>query len=107
MKLLEVQREREGCDWGVDPKTLPIMSYDEFQEKVKNEGKEWLLVDDFVLNVENFKPSHPGGSKLLESYYGKNATRAFHGGLNNHTKAAKTMLAMFRVAKISKSETEL
>ncbi|CAG8520038.1 12762_t:CDS:2, partial [Racocetra fulgida] len=96
MKLLEAQREREGCDWGVDSNTLPIMTYDEFKEKVKNEGKEWLLIDDLVLNVENFKPSHPGGSKLLESYYGKDATRAFHGGLNNHTKAAKTMLAMLK-----------
>ncbi|RIB10348.1 hypothetical protein C2G38_1979922 [Gigaspora rosea] len=107
MMLFEAQREREGCDWGVDPKTLPIMAYEEFQEKVKNEGKEWLIIDDFVLNVENFKTSHPGGSKLLENYYGKDSTKAFHGGLNNHTKAARTMMAMFRIAKIEKRETEL
>ncbi|CAG8543942.1 5186_t:CDS:2 [Dentiscutata erythropus] len=106
MKLLEAQRERGECDWGIDPKTLPTMSYEEFQEKVKNEGKQWLLIDEFVLNVETFKPSHPGGSKILEAYYGKDSTRAFHGGLNIHTKAAKTMMNMFRVARIEKREPE-
>ncbi|CAG8460476.1 4425_t:CDS:2 [Scutellospora calospora] len=105
MKLLEAQRELDGCDWGADPKTLPIMTYEEYQKKVIDEGKEWILIDQFVLNVEHFKTSHPGGSKLLKTYYGKDSTRAFYGGLNNHTKAARTMLAMFRVAKIEKVET--
>ncbi|CAG8760969.1 10611_t:CDS:1 [Acaulospora morrowiae] len=102
--LYKAQKEREKCDWGTDPTLLPTMTYDVYQTKVKDEGKEWLLIDDFVLDVKDFTSAHPGGEKILRAYYGKDSTKAFYGGLNNHTKAARTMLSMLRIAKIEKNE---
>lgn len=100
IKLYKAQQEREQCDWGVDPKSLPTITYNEYQTRVKDEGKEWILIDEFVLDVKDFKSSHPGGEKILKAYYGRDSTKAFYGGLNDHTKAARTMLAMFRIARI-------
>nr|CAG8637645.1 15132_t:CDS:2 [Entrophospora candida] len=90
-------------DWGVDPSSLPVISYSEYNKTVNDEGKDWFVIDDFVLDIAEFKESHPGGAKILKAFYGKDASKAFHGGLNIHSRAANTMLAMFRVAKIDRS----
>ncbi|RHZ52158.1 hypothetical protein Glove_464g31 [Diversispora epigaea] len=104
IELYKAQKTREQCDWGADPKSLPTITYNEFQSKVKDEGREWMLIDEFVLDVKEFKTAHPGGEKILKAYYGKDSTKAFYGGLNNHTKSARLMLAMLRIAKIDRLE---
>jgi stearoyl-CoA desaturase (delta-9 desaturase) len=104
IELYKAQKVREQCDWGTDPKSLPTITYNEFQSKVKDEGREWMLIDEFVLDVKEFKTAHPGGEKILKAYYGKDSTKAFYGGLNNHTKSARLMLAMLRIAKIDRLE---
>ncbi|CAG8492503.1 6124_t:CDS:2 [Funneliformis mosseae] len=104
MELYRAQEKRQKCDWGVDSSLLPVITYEEYKQRQESEGKEWLLVDEFVLDVSSFKEAHPGGAKVLKNYYGKDSTKAFYGGLNMHTKAARTMTAMLRVAKIEKPE---
>ncbi|CAG8591394.1 120_t:CDS:2 [Funneliformis caledonium] len=106
MELIKLQQNREQCNWGVDPSTLPVMTYKQYKEKQNRERKEWILVGEFVLDVSNFKDAHPGGAKVLRNYYGKDSTKAFYGGLNNHTKTAKTMTAMYKVARVEKNEKE-
>jgi len=103
MQLFKIQESQKKLDWGADPSTLPAISYADYNNLVNTEGKEWIVIDDFVLDVSNFKESHPGGVKILKAFYGKDSTRAFYGGFNIHTKAAKTMLAMLRVARIDKN----
>jgi stearoyl-CoA desaturase (delta-9 desaturase) len=57
-------------------------------------------------------PTQPGGAILLRKYAirdepGKNdeawrdASWAFHGGLNNHSRAAKRRMREMRIAKVS------
>lgn len=103
MQLFKIHKLQDKLDWGVDPNTLPAISYSDYNKAVTDEGKEWFVIDDLVLDVAPFKESHPGGAKILRAFYGKDATKAFHGGLNIHSKAANTMLAMFRVAKIDRT----
>ncbi|KAJ3017242.1 UNVERIFIED_CONTAM: hypothetical protein HDU68_011792 [Siphonaria sp. JEL0065] len=88
-------------DWGPDPTTLPIVSLKDSTSVTKLVGHdEWIVLDGFVLNVEKFKATHPGGEKLIEVYQGKDASKAFYGVLNNHSKSAKTMVEMLRIARV-------
>jgi stearoyl-CoA desaturase (delta-9 desaturase) len=60
MELIKIQEKRRQYDWGVDPSSLPVITYEQYKQKQANEGKEWILVDEFVLDVSSFKDSHPG-----------------------------------------------
>jgi stearoyl-CoA desaturase (delta-9 desaturase) len=106
MEAIKIQEKREKCDWGVNPSSLPVITFEQYQQKQQQEGKEWILVDEYVLDVSSFKDDHPGGAKVLKNFYGKDSTKAFYGSLNDHSKSAVAMTAMIRVAKIEKSQKE-
>jgi len=101
-----VNKKRKTLKWGPNPETLPFLTFEEFEKQVKEQKLERFVVDGFVVEVKEFKSVHPGGEKILKAYYGKDATSAFHGGLNLHTAAACNMIAMHHVARIS-SEKKL
>ncbi|CAF1259948.1 unnamed protein product [Adineta steineri] len=85
--------------WPKDNAMLPIISFEEYQELAgKDDGRQLILISGFVHDVSNFIDTHPGGRALLKSRIGKDATVAFHGGVQNHSTAAHNTLAMMRVA---------
>ena len=46
-------------------------------EQVKEHNKRddlWLIINNHVYNVTEFQKKHPGGSKLINFYAGKDAT---------------------------------
>ncbi len=89
----------ETIVWPKDSTMLPIITFEEYQELAnKEDGRELVLIGGFVHDVSNFINSHPGGSALLKSQVGKDATVAFHGGVHDHSNAAHNALAMMRVA---------
>jgi cytochrome b involved in lipid metabolism len=57
-------------------------------------------VDGVVYDLTSFEELHPGGPKILKAYYGKDATRAFHGGVHAHTVVASSMLSQYRVGRV-------
>ena len=52
----------------------------------------WLILDGFVLDVAPFVDEHPGGAKLLQADFGKDATAKFDGAVYNHSNAANNWL---------------
>lgn len=60
-----------------DPNTS--MTIDEFEQKVRK-GSKLVILDDLVLNVENFAKSHPGGRFVLEHNVGRDVSKFFYGG---------------------------
>jgi stearoyl-CoA desaturase (Delta-9 desaturase) len=52
------------------------------------QSRPLVLVAGFVHDVGEFVDAHPGGTKLLEAYVGKDATTAFFGGVYDHSNAA-------------------
>ncbi|KAI9331174.1 fatty acid desaturase-domain-containing protein [Obelidium mucronatum] len=89
-------------DWGPTVDSLPVVDVKQSEKVEALVGhKEWILLDGYVLDVSKFKGTHPGGVKLIETYEGKDATKAFYGVLNNHSKSARTMVDMLRVAKVA------
>lgn len=69
--------------------------FDLVQNQVQAKGKQWILIEGILYDVENF--DHPGGSKYLCSGIGKDMTTAFNGALYNHSNGARHLLTALRV----------
>jgi cytochrome b involved in lipid metabolism len=67
MEIIKAQEKRKQFNWGADQLSLPVITYEQYVQK-QQEGKEWILVDDFVLDVSSFTDYHPGGAKVLKNY---------------------------------------
>ncbi|KAI9193252.1 uncharacterized protein BJ171DRAFT_587932 [Polychytrium aggregatum] len=100
----KVAEYREQVTWG--PETASLKSYtpQQFNDMVQLKKAEWIIIDDIILDVRDFKERHPGGAKLIDAQIGKDATKAFYGILNNHTLSARTYLKMLAVGKIDSHE---
>jgi stearoyl-CoA desaturase (delta-9 desaturase) len=83
-----------------DEDKLPTWSYEEFANEAA-QSKSLILIQDFAIDITEFASQHPGGEKLLNNYVAKDATKAFFGVLNNHTKSARQLMKDMRVAKVS------
>jgi len=65
----------------------------------------WLLIDGHVYDVTTFvgKKLHPGGSKIIKQYFGKDVTDVFLKGEGTkkhvHTPAALNLLKSYRIGK--------
>ncbi|RKO85248.1 hypothetical protein BDK51DRAFT_19325, partial [Blyttiomyces helicus] len=99
-EVLRQEADEEGVDWGRDAGVLPGWTLAETKRRCSEEGQDLLVIDGFILDFSTFKDRHPGGEKLLVAYRGKDATKAFYGPLNNHTKSARTILRTMRVANL-------
>jgi len=91
--------EWDGEVWRID---------DVERYKLDNPGRCVILLHGFVVDATGYLAEHPGGVALLRRYSactdGKNtetrdATWAFDGGLNNHSRTAKKRMRALRVAK--------
>jgi len=57
-------------------------------------------MDSIVHDISNFFEAHPGGAEVLKPKIGKDATIAFNGGVQRHSKAARNQAAFMRVAVV-------
>ena len=56
------------------------MTREEFERSVFTEGKNYVLLDDLVLDVTDFKEKHPGGRFVVEHNIGRDISKFFYGG---------------------------
>jgi len=79
---------------------LPEFTREQVKDRVE-EGSSLLIIDGIVFDVLEFMPKHPAGIHYLKSYLGKDATDAYNGKVYDHSRAARNMLRMLAVGKIS------
>jgi cytochrome b involved in lipid metabolism len=62
----------------------------------------WLIISGNVYNVTSFIPIHPGGSREIISYCGKDGTVAFQtqGGRGGHSNTAISLLPKYLIGKV-------
>ncbi|KAG8219325.1 hypothetical protein J3R82DRAFT_208 [Butyriboletus roseoflavus] len=74
-----------------------------------NPARHLIVIDSFVVDVTGYLKEHPGGAKLLRGYTIRNerdgrswrdASWAFDGGVNNHSRVARRGMYGLRVAKL-------
>ncbi|KAJ7269403.1 hypothetical protein B0H12DRAFT_1095627 [Mycena haematopus] len=69
------------------------------------QGRCVVVIDDHFVDVSSYLGEHPGGATLLRKYSvrpGKDlieASWAFDGGLNNHSRSARKRMREFRIAQ--------
>jgi stearoyl-CoA desaturase (delta-9 desaturase) len=94
-------------------------SWEKFQERVRA-GEKLLVVGHYVLDLQRPIPTgpgythkgrtmkwmqvHPGGSRLLEAYVGRDATAAMSGAVHAHSEGAFNLLQHLRVAHIDRHD---
>ena len=78
---------------------LPVMEWKDYV-KATDQGQNLIALAGFVHDVEDFIDDHPGGSKLIRQFCGKDATFVFHGGVYDHSNHAHNLLRKMRVAVI-------
>jgi len=99
MKQKELDRQREKVDWGKSLDELPVISRACFN-RLNDEGYKLLIVKGVVHDITEFIDMHPGGSKIIAPYAGKDGTNAFSGGVYFHSNAARNVLASLRIGTI-------
>jgi len=93
----KLDQKRVTLDWGQPLELLPVLSWDEFVEQTKTEGKAWIAVAGVIHDVGNFIKDHPGGKALISAAVGKDATAIFNGGVYDHSNAAHNLLSTMRI----------
>ena len=99
---------------------LPTMSFAEFKQHVADHQPtkcHWTVIHPYIVDVgsrthigqdsdDGFPRNHPGGEEILEKYIGRDATKAFYGGLNQHTMAARIWMKARIVGRLDLSESK-
>lgn len=67
------------------------------------EGEKLIVIEGTVHKLDDFVSRHPGGSRILEFWNGRDASSAFNGSVYKHSKGARNLLANFRIAKLHES----
>lgn len=81
-----IEKARSSNKYGVK-KLPPRMNLQTFQRSVC-EGKLYLIINGWVVDVGDYMAEHPGGHEILLSFIGLDATDAFLGGMNSHSHTA-------------------
>ena len=98
----KLDRMKAKLNWGATVDELPVWTRDEFDARAKDEGL--LIIGGIIHKVGPFINEHPGGKALIKATIGKDATKAFSGGVYYHSNAAHNLLKSMRVAVIKDAE---
>ncbi|KAJ5827301.1 hypothetical protein N7447_004064 [Penicillium robsamsonii] len=91
--------------WGPSLEELPVIDWRELQAEVKA-GRELVCINSAIHDISGFADEHPGGSSILRSFIGKDGSAAFNGGVYSHSKVARNILSMMRVANLRGSSED-
>ena len=99
MKQKALDARKGALSWGPNPDALRVLTRAEFDKAVA-EGKQWVLLDGFVLDVSLFARDHPGGASLLTGKVGGDIDELFKGKAYKHSNAAHNVAHTLRVARV-------
>jgi stearoyl-CoA desaturase (delta-9 desaturase) len=89
-----------GRHLNVKKSSLPIIY--ESDITINFQGRPFIVLDGFLINVASFSQNHPGGSRVLETGYGgKDLSEEFR--KLNHSGHARDLVERMRVAKVEKA----
>jgi stearoyl-CoA desaturase (delta-9 desaturase) len=105
LKQRKIDELKNTIDFGPEVESLPIENWKSIEKRVQN-GAKLIVIDGIVHDVAEFMKNHPGGMKIISDRIGKDTTIAFNGGIYRHTKAARNLAAMYRVARLPADEMD-
>eukprot|EP00026_Physarum_polycephalum_P003701 Phypoly_transcript_03715.p1 GENE.Phypoly_transcript_03715~~Phypoly_transcript_03715.p1 ORF type:complete len:771 (+),score=67.31 Phypoly_transcript_03715:41-2353(+) len=96
MQQKKVKEFADKEDWGITNDVFPTISRATF-DKLAAEGFKLIIIQGGIYDVSDFFLEHPGGTKVMESFFGKDATNAFTGGIYKHSNAARNRLLQYQI----------
>lgn len=100
---------RSQLNWGTPLSKLPMITAKEFKklcEGVAGQDRIYIVIQNVIHDVTPFMDQHPGGLALLQASHGKDATKAFYGGVYGHLTAAVNLLATMRIGVLDVGDEE-
>jgi len=85
-------------------------------DKLVAEGRKLVILDDRIIDLDNFEFNHPGGKHMIQTNIGRDISKFFHGGYtlessaapHKHTNYAYTIVNELQIAFLdSKKQTEV
>ncbi|KAJ2789038.1 stearoyl-CoA 9-desaturase, partial [Coemansia helicoidea] len=92
MRMRELETKKSKLTFGTPVNKLPAYTEQEFLDQVKNQRKQWMVIEGYVYDVKSFANDHPGGKALILSGVGKDMTEAFNGGVYMHHNSARNLM---------------
>jgi stearoyl-CoA desaturase (delta-9 desaturase) len=93
----ELRKKESQLTWGPPLNELPVIDWKTLQAEVLT-GRNLVVIEGIIHDVECFISEHPGGSSMIQSCIGKDASAMFNGGIYNHSIVARNVLSTMRVA---------
>mmetsp|Transcript_26683 Transcript_26683/g.45978 ORF Transcript_26683/g.45978 Transcript_26683/m.45978 type:complete len:777 (-) Transcript_26683:419-2749(-) len=116
MEQKRLDRLKENLRWPQEVEQLPVMTWEELRAQSRSYAPEGadlsklrhlVVFEGVVHDVTDFVPTHPGGTKILEPFLGKDITKAFNGEVYEHSNGAHNLLGTMRVARLADDKKRL
>lgn len=104
-----LNRFKTKLNWGTPISKLPLITPIEFKRLIStaaHKDRIYIVIQDIIHDVTPFMDQHPGGLPLLKASHGKDATKAFFGGVYGHLTAAQNLLATMRIGYLDLGDDE-
>ncbi|KAJ3410412.1 hypothetical protein HDV05_003823 [Chytridiales sp. JEL 0842] len=106
MQQKKIDMLKVKLDWGKPVEQLQVVTFETVEKEVKLNGKQLIIVDGIVYDVEKFMDDHPGGKGFLKAGVGRDMSASFNGGIYDHSNAARNLMSHMRWARLSGSVPE-
>ncbi|WPK24695.1 hypothetical protein PUMCH_001978 [Australozyma saopauloensis] len=100
---------RSQLNWGTPLSKLPMITAKEFNrlcQSAAGQDRIYIVIQNVIHDITPFMDQHPGGLALLQASHGKDATKAFYGGVYGHLTAAVNLLATMRIGVLDTGDDE-
>ncbi|KAK7684836.1 hypothetical protein QCA50_012080 [Cerrena zonata] len=104
-----INRLKSQLNWGTPISKLPLIKPSEFNQIIsspQHDDRIYIVIQNIIHDVTPFADQHPGGIPLLKASRGKDATKAFYGGVYGHLTAAVNLLATMRIGVLDQGNDE-
>lgn len=104
-----INRMKSQLNWGTPISKLPVITPSEFKRLAlspKHLDRIYIVIQNIIHDITPFLEQHPGGVPLLKASRGKDATKAFYGGVYGHLTAAVNLLATMRIGVLDLGNDE-
>ncbi|KAK6454393.1 stearoyl-CoA desaturase [Scheffersomyces xylosifermentans] len=104
-----INRMKSQLNWGTPISKLPLITPKDFKRIIassSNKDRIYIVIQNIIHDITPFMDQHPGGVPLLKASHGKDATKAFYGGVYGHSTAAVNLLATMRIGMLDVGNEE-
>lgn len=104
-----INRMKSQLNWGTPISKLPLIKPKDFKKicsSASHNDRIYIVIQNIIHDITSFMDQHPGGVPLLKASHGKDATKAFYGGVYGHLTAAANLLATMRIGVLDVGNDE-